>query len=1137
MKRIVKGGLIVLVGIAGIIYWILEKVGIYLAISPAIEWLFELISILSPLISILTNPIGLAVVLVLVGGAVVVVWYRVDDVGVLLDDAGVRTVEALARCKAWLGFAGPVVVRGSLEHGGVRWIGYHTRDRVTKVEHRACPHCAVKLVPKRIEHTKVNQPNTPITADEKTRERETRARENVFGREKADSEEMVSALVCPRNTCAFSIKGEEYLTSDKDAVKEQFRTHFNHEMRAGGDDPFGKWYQRAKESLDSGLDPIPADLWDAYEAHSDDDAVMPNQAFGHGLPGEDESVTCDALEKHKLDADGVDRVIELFPDGFDSILAWLVRSGYLEKRREITRKMNAEKEKCRRELTEIEQHHGSTIERVLVARQDRAELQSDLETVEYQLETANTAVRELREDLDFDYLPTDKRRRLSTSKDSVADAVEYIREVRAFIDFRQKIDPAIGEFEERFEPYNQCENYMITPDEEFLKPMHSGILHQLTDLHREVQLELLPPEKTEWAREQKDYFAGLSEVLENYNEEFVESERERYKYLFKTEHGMLNDKQQKAIVRNDLHNLVDASAGTGKTLTLTYRFLYLYRRGVPLDDIVAVTFTRDAVEEMEERITEVIDGVDSERLNISTYHGFANEIVADSISGPINTDLEDAHEHYVEAFLSRDVGFENITQNRIETFEEYHEKFLQAARKDGYIESHRGDGQSRDEFLCEIYTEFIETARNFDQAPDDIHERLTPVKNLQKHFGMAASTILGTFLDHAEETEEPVDYHDMVGSATRLGGEAPEHFSQEYQHILFDEFQDVDGPVLDFLEMFLGKSGDTRLFAVGDDWQSIYGFKGSDPRYFIEFDERFEGTKHTQLAINYRCPPAIVEAGAELMSNSEDEQNEKDVKAFSDSDVDPVVHKLSGIVENRAAFYVANLVEDKLSMEGTKPEDVMVLSHNDEASHFMNRLRSHLDDRGIPRISVNGSDDDDGGVQTQSIYSSKGTEAEHVILANAIDDKYDCVPQEQKENELITPAIANPATHYAEERRLFYVAMTRTEHHLDVITHLGQESRYLEEISPFFEEVYSNLWTVEGIIGPWDYSGVNNGHPITAKFACNGYKVELTTTEREIAQQLEAGQRYRLSNIDPENDGWGAQIRLNESVEIEELEQ
>jgi hypothetical protein len=251
-----------------------------------------------------------------------------------------------------------------------------------------------------------------------------------------------------------------------------------------------------------------------------------------------------------------------------------------------------------------------------------------------------------------------------------------------------------------------------------------------------------------------------------------------------------------------------------------------------------------------------------------------------------------------------------------------------------------------------------------------------------------------------------------------------------------------------------------------------------------------------------------------------------------------VAHKLGGIYENRAARYVADLVEDKLSESDTKPEDVMVLSHNDEASRFMNRLRSHLDERGIPRIPVDKSDDKDAsdGVQTQSIYSSKGTEAEHVILANAIDDKYDGLPQEQKENELITPAIANPATHYAEERRLFYVSMTRTKHQLDVITHHGRESRYLKEISSFFEEERSDMWTVEGIIGPWDYSGVNNGHPITAPFACNGYKVELTTKNREITRQFEMGQRYRLSNIDPENNGWGAKIRLDESVEIEEIE-
>ncbi len=1120
-KRITWRTGIVLVGIAAIVYWFLTQVGVVLAISPALEWITGVLAFLS-------DPLVLAAVLVVVGTAAVVVWQRVDDVGA-------ATVELFARLKERLGFDSPVDVRGSLEHEDVRWIAHHTRDGVTTIEHRACPNCAVELEQETIPYTDLNRPNTPITADETTQQREEQAWENVFGREKSGSEELTEALVCPRETCRFSIPGEKHIKSGETAVKKQFRMHFRR-MRDGSNDPISKWHHRAAERLDSDLEPTPADVWDAYARECDDESVPLNQSFGQGLPGKDTTMTCHALKLHKNNAAGVDQLIELTPADFDKILAWLVRSEYLETRREITRKMNEEIEQCQSTLTTLEHERGSVVQQVLGHRYNRTEPHIDLENAEHELDGANESVRELREDLDLDYLPADHQRWLSACENGVVDAVEYVVQLRAFGEYRGEIEPTIEKFEERFEPYKEGENYMTTPDQKFLEQRCSTICQLLSDLHREVQLELLPQEMTEWAGTQKARFTERSRRLPTYNKEFVAHEREQYADLFETEHGPLNEEQQKAVVRNDRHNLVDASAGTGKTLTLTYRFLYLYKRGVPLDDIVAVTFTGDAADEMESRIAEALEGVEPHQLNISTYHSFAGKIVADSVSGPVNTDLDGAHEQFVERILSGDNKLKDRHPEAMSEFEKYHSDFLRD--EEDYIDRQKDTDQSRHEFLCEQYSEFLETARNFDQTPDEIRSRLSRIKLLQHHFGKAACEILRAFLDHAEGTDEPVDFHDMVKGATRLGGEAPEHFSQEYQHILFDEFQDADGSVLEFVSMFLGGSGDTRLFAVGDDWQSIYGFKGSDPRYFIEFEEQFEGVKHTQLAVNYRCPPTIVEAGEELMANSEDDQNEKDVRAFSDARVTPEVHKLSGVYENRAAVYATNLIENALSDEDMTPEDVMVLSRNDGASPFMNRIRSQLDEREIPRIPVD-EDDEIGvsdGVQVQSIHKSKGTEAECVILVNATDDEHHGLPQQKRENELITPASANPATHYAEERRLFYVAMTRAEHKLHVVTRPGHESRYLKEIDGYFEEQRSDVWTATGTLGPWKVPDTNSDMPLKAQLTCNGYTVNLKAWDTTYLRTLESGGQYHLSNIDPQNDGWGAQIKLNESVEVERLD-
>ena len=259
-------------------------------------------------------------------------------------------------------------------------------------------------------------------------------------------------------------------------------------------------------------------------------------------------------------------------------------------------------------------------------------------------------------------------------------------------------------------------------------------------------------------------------------------------------------------------------------------------------------------------------------------------------------------------------------------------------------------------------------------------------------------------------------------------------FKTEYQHILVDEFQDVSETEVRFLEGFLGENSDTHLFVVGDDWQSIYGFRGSSPRYFIDFEDRFKNTEYTQLEINYRCPPDVVEASTELMRKNTARQNQKLVKAHKDEDCNPRLHRFGGDYELRFSEYVADLVE-RSAEDGTPLHEIMILSRNDEKSPYMQEVRETLRDREIPYAQPGNGNYSTESVLTQSIHKSKGTEAEHVILVHAVEIEHG-LPSPEKEDELIEPAIVNKADYYAEERRLCYVALTRTERKLDVITHL-----------------------------------------------------------------------------------------------------
>lgn len=187
-------------------------------------------------------------------------------------------------------------------------------------------------------------------------------------------------------------------------------------------------------------------------------------------------------------------------------------------------------------------------------------------------------------------------------------------------------DVAWDVFKNQFEAYRGQSRYMIGSDQETLTNNARSIYEQIRTLAREIDLQILLEDDTKWLRDCKARFEQLTELLSRYNEVFVEQEQERYAELFETEHGTLNTSQQEAIIRDDRRNLVDASAGTGKTLILTYRFIYLLRKGVAIDDIAAVTFTNDAANEMKQRIADQIDDMRESDLDISTIHKFASKI-------------------------------------------------------------------------------------------------------------------------------------------------------------------------------------------------------------------------------------------------------------------------------------------------------------------------------------------------------------------------------------------------------------------------------------------------------------------------------------------------------------------------------
>ncbi|PSP73783.1 hypothetical protein BRC86_08090 [Halobacteriales archaeon QS_3_64_16] len=890
-------------------------------------------------------------------------------------------------------------------------------------------------------------------------------------------------------------------------------------MRTGGRDEFADWRQRARERL--GTEPTPADLWDQYISEVDaSNTRMRTPALDSGSldnPAPDRSYR--RLEDLKAEAQGIERFFDLFEPPFEDFLMWALDSDYLRQKRTVRQ----ERENVHNQYLEwhrdFKRSYGATLKQLTRVRSERKQPDRDLEHHRTIADAALEDITIFRENkINSEYITGAEFRRLASVHQQCRKAVEYVDQIQRFLGLKENVSPHIRAFEHRYALYADGDRYMIHEDEKHLRETIGRVQRRLNEMIVSLQPGLLPEADEEWLSNQRTQFDDVVEEIDSYNEAFIARQRKKYTGLFETEHGPLNDEQQRAIVANDRSNQVDASAGTGKTLTLTYRFAYLYRQGTSVENIRAVTLTTDASQEMKSRIASTLTEVSESDLEISTFHSLARSIIDRSRVHPINWedwDQEENRSALVSSFLSGDEAEQYPAE--YSEFERHHQLFLAAARKHDNNSHHPPKKR---------YLEFLERARNFDRSPSDIRADLSESKRVQYHFGMAATSLLSAYLTRAEQDDIPIDYKRILNSATTIVEQNQEAFEDEYQHLLVDEYQDISESAVRLIESLC--VGDTRLFVVGDDWQSIYGFRGSDPSIFRNFEKRFGPTEYTQLTLNYRCPPEVVEAGTELMSRPAAEEKGKIVRPWKDRSCPPVLHRLGGLYRPRVPDYTIQLVEEHL--EEGDPENVMILSRNDEGSELMNTVAEKLEGAEIP-YTRNG---EDTGVTVQSIHSAKGTEAEFVVLVNATDGGHGGLPPDNSVNPLIKPAVDSTTDEFAEERRLCYVALTRTERELHVIARD-------EHVSPFVESIDSHFETIRSIESADAIEGVltdlhDRGDKHRGTLECQSYEIEFIAWKGNLPSVLSEGNAYRISEfVDRDDDEYPEHIELTPDTSVELL--
>ena len=338
--------------------------------------------------------------------------------------------------------------------------------------------------------------------------------------------------------------------------------------------------------------------------------------------------------------------------------------------------------------------------------------------------------------------------------------------------------------------------------------------------------------------------------------------------------------------------------------------------------------------------------------------------------------------------------------------------------------------QQVDEFLSmvlivmgKLKVEAVDFQEVMDRALKDQHDRI-------RKFYELAKPLLENYYSYCIK-KSYLDFNDLMSRGVSLltnYTEIEKAFNEKFDYILVDEFQDVNTLQVKFLHRLLNDNN--QLFCVGDDWQSIYGWRGSEIDYIINFKKYFKAPKIIKLNLNYRNNEIITNATNHLIKKNIF-KIEKEISSVKNTNKKIFLYLSQKESEDGVKF-----VEDKikeLSKKGCSKEDMLVLYRRTRAIEpYKNRLR------GLGTL--------------RTMHSAKGLEAKIVFIVGLAGGIYG-FPQVWESDRIIQ--VIKPSSYLRsleEERRLFYVAMTRAKEELFLISEVGNESQFIKELPEEFLE-------------------------------------------------------------------------------------
>lgn len=471
----------------------------------------------------------------------------------------------------------------------------------------------------------------------------------------------------------------------------------------------------------------------------------------------------------------------------------------------------------------------------------------------------------------------------------------------------------------------------------------------------------------------------------------------------------LNALQQAVVTHRGEPLIVEAGPGTGKTKALAHRLAYLLkRREIPPDKILALTFTRQAAEEMAARVRALLPEFPGlERLTMGTFHALGLRLLR-------------------EAGGRREVA----------------------------------DEERRRGLLQYVAREAQLPLGQVERLVSHSKLALLRPQDLAKKGEVAQARVLAAY-EEALAGEGLWDYEDLVSQPVRLLQEEPElaaTYQNKYRHFLVDEYQDLNYAQYRFLKLLAGPAAE--ILVIGDPHQAIYGFRGAKPEYFNRFAEDWPGAVKVRFTETYRLPPPILQASQRLLGEERvgpevsHRTGDRPVLLLEASSPQAEARIIAREIERLVGGFSHRALENEALRYGQRDREV---GFREVAVLFRlhalgAELYEALSTAGIPcELAREGVGPEWTGVDLAAqkvklltLHAAKGLEFANVFIAGC---ESGLLPLELQGLEAGDPE---------EERRLFYVGLTRASSQVFLTWSRNRSlwgKRWTTRLSPFAEAV------------------------------------------------------------------------------------